>query len=330
MKVEPVDDGSLIIVDTPPIIDLDEPNVPNRPPSPELSKKDSVQGVSSPEVKRKPRRSMEQRRRPSHILSFEEDMEVKMEEEDRLAILHELGMNTPPEIEGADVDAASDISSVKNGDLFFFQFPAILPPLEPIVDVTTQKASESEAAINLDQPLMKSESGGVPAPPPKKRAVPITRSSIAYYERVPVPQGLVGQLRVHKSGRVSILWGNPEPSAATEPHPTLSTTGPASTSAVLAPTGPTQSQPIEMLVTRGAHCEFLQDVVVINHSPKEPALHETEQAVVDAAAIVSKGSIDPASGKQMGSIWSLGQVRGKFVVSPDFDKLVSTGVVQSR
>lgn len=329
-----MDDGGLILVDTPPIMDLDEPNVPNRPPSPELSKKDSIQDISSAEAKRKSRRGIEHRRRPSHTLSFEEDMEIKMEEEDRLATLHELGMNTPPETEGADVDAASDISSVKNGDLFFFQFPTILPPLEPIDDAATQKASQSETAINLDQPLVKPEPGGVPAPPQKKRTVPITRSSVAYYERVPVPQGLVGQLRVHKSGRVSILWGNPEPPSATmESHPILSTTGPASASASAsapAPTSPAQPQPIEMLVSRGAHCEFLQDIVVINHSPKESTLPGTEQAVVDAAGIVSKGLIDPASGKQMGGIWSLGQVRGRFVVSPDFDKLVNTGVMQTR
>lgn len=82
----------------------------------------------------------------------------------------------------------------------------------------------------------------------------------------PVPPGTAGKLRVHKSGRISMIWGG-----------------------------------IEFEVSRGTDCEFLQDIVVMKQ----------ETGYTDE------------NGRPKGRAWGMGQVRGKFVVSPSISKLLT-------
>lgn len=271
-------------------------------------------------------------------------MEIKMEDEDRAATLHELGLNQP----SPETDVAEDFTSgIKSGDLFFFQFPTILPPLEPIVEpvpalVPGELGSGSgtgSGPINLDA------AGSKPATAPaaqKKKPAAGTQAK-GYHVRAPLPDGLVGQLRVHKSGKVTVLWGNPEPAppaASAQPStapPPGTNTAPAKAGGVSSSSGGGGTQPIEMVVSRGAQCEFLQDIVVINPTPTTKKDGDSAEGVGEgekaggkekeggAVGVVNAGLKDPKTGKNMGGVWSLGQVRGKFVVSPDFDRLVAAG-----
>lgn len=59
-----------------------------------------------------------------------------------------------------------------------------------------------------------------------------------------------------------------------------------------------------MEVSRGAQCEFLQEVVVVQERSQWG-----DEDVDDRGA-------------RNGAAFSLGQVKGKFVVSPDFERLV--------
>ena len=331
VKAEPVDDEDMAIADAPPI-GLDAPGAPlhpisaSHPSSPELSKKVLFKQASqSPEARRKSRgksTSAGRRRTQSHVLSPEEEMEIKMEEEDRLATLRELGMSVPRVVGGEDgmVEdegaAGGDFEGIKNGDLFFFQFPTVVPPLERIEPIGVGPGVDG--VVDVDAPVKPEQK----RPGTGKKKVPLDPGAV---ERQVLPQGIVGQLRVHRSGRVSILWGNPEPSSPqshSQPTPQQTQT-------------PSAAQPIEMAVTRGAQCEFLQDVVVMNPTPKRaPEVSGTAEGAAAGAeeeeeggvlGVVNRGVMDPKTGKMVGGVWSLGQVRGKFVVSPDFGRLLGGG-----
>ena len=344
VKAEPVDDGDTAIVSAPPM-DLDASGAPQHPisascpSSPELSKKIPLKPSQSPETKRKSRgksASAGGRRAQSHVLSPEEEMEIKMEEEDRLATLRELGMSALRAVGGEDGGveegaAAGDLEGVKNGDLFFFQFPTVVPPLERIEPVGV--GLSVDGLVDVDTPVKPEQK----KPGAGKRKVPLNARAV---ERQVLPQGVIGQLRVHRSGRVSILWGNPEPPPpasllppSSHNQPTLQPTLQPTPSPTPAPTS--AAQPIEMTVTRGAQCEFLQDVVVMNPTPKRtqegsgsstvegtpPGGKEGEEEE-GVLGVINRGVMDPKTGKVVGGVWSLGQVRGKFVVSPDFGRLL--------
>ncbi|KAI5810923.1 RNA polymerase III RPC4-domain-containing protein [Peziza echinospora] len=265
--------------------------------------------TSTPSGSKKPSSSSSSRRHQSHTPhSIEETMEFKREEEDRLATLRELGVALPaiesvptsvPEGEDAEAAAAAeiaaDISSIKPGDLFFFQFPSILPPLVRIsaphpATVDLEAGDSTSTTTTAATPDVKAEVGATPL----SSSTGITRrkqkskhhnphggpSTIS----TPLPSGAVGQLRIHRSGRVSILWG----------HPDSTTTPPA--------------KPIEMEVARGADCEFLQDVVVIKSGLEEGGDGLGEKK-------------DAGGGGGGGLVYSMGQVRGRFVVSPELGRL---------
>lgn len=335
VKAEPVDDWDMAIASAPPI-DLGVPGALQHPmptphlPTPELSKRVPLKQPSqSPETKRKGRGKSSgtgRRRTQSHVLSPEEEMEIKMEEEDRLAMLRELGMNAPRLAGGEDSmederAVGGDLEGIKNGDLFFFQFPTVVPPLERIEPPGLGVGGDT--VVDTDAPVKP----GQRKPAWGKKKVPLGLRDV---ERQVLPQGVVGQLRVHRSGRVSILWGNPEPQLSSQPSHNQPTPAPA-------PGGGGGAQPIEMTVTRGAQCEFLQDIVVMNPTPKRTAEGsgtaeelgtgsgkegEEEGGVL---GVINKGVVDPKTGKMVGGVWSLGQVRGRFVVSPDFGRLLGSG-----
>ncbi|KAK9483879.1 RNA polymerase III RPC4-domain-containing protein [Lipomyces starkeyi] len=116
--------------------------------------------------------------------------------------------------------------------LYFFQFAPVLPTFE-----SSRTGVKQEQGVKLEQGI-KSEPGfkaesSLPAPKGKINALSDSRSSLS---SVPGQDGLVGQLYVRKSGRVSIRWGG-----------------------------------VEMEVARGADTEFLQDVVVIDHTDEHKA-----------------------------------------------------------
>lgn len=130
---------------------------------------------------------------------------------------------------------------------------------------------------------MKTEPGETPtkvaAPPPPNIPVSLKQQKLsakaqqALLESFP-PSGIAGKLRVHKSGRITILWGSGD------------------------------EGPIEFDVSRGSTMGFLQEAVIIKQNSPWG-----EQDVDE-------------KGKLKGAAFSLGQVKGKYVVSPDFGKLI--------
>ncbi|KAK9233773.1 RNA polymerase III RPC4-domain-containing protein [Lipomyces kononenkoae] len=116
--------------------------------------------------------------------------------------------------------------------LFFFQFAPVLPSFE-----------SSRASVKLEQgvkqePGVKSEPVAEEESPltSLKRRAKVPSDSGSALSSVPGQDGLVGQLYIRKSGRVSIEWGG-----------------------------------VEMEVAKGADTEFLQDVVVLDHADEHKA-----------------------------------------------------------
>lgn len=256
--------------------------------SPEARRKHSSTG--SPIMKR--RRSSSHKKKPV-ISTTEEKEEFERGEEDRLTMLRELG-GALPEIK-SDNDADNDDPAAedqpppvnRNGEteneIFFFQFPTLLPELEPLptADESASTAASS-GSITADgnsdiKPETDSKDTNDSAPVPSKKAPPphskaALKAALARLT-APPPSGHIGQLRVHRSGRITLLYGH----------------------------GP---DAFEMEVNRGAHCEFLQEVVVMK---EESPYGEDDK---------------DEKGKRRGVAYSLGQVKGKYVVNPDFEKLI--------
>ena len=139
--------------------------------------------------------------------------------------------------------------------------------------------------------VVKSEPGTGPAS--RKKGAAAKALDKAYYARLPVPSGIAGKMRIHKSGKITILWGNEAPEADEAPEPTSASPAASAMPKKHAP-------PIEMEVNRGIDCQFLQDVVIMK---PDVAIREGLE------------------GKE-GTVFALGQIKSSFVVSPNFQKLL--------
>lgn len=215
------------------------------------------------------RRNNEKNPKAAVVLgSVEVREEAAREELDRAITLRELIGRGGGADEDGDVDMSSENAEVDD-QIFIFQFPPILPQL--VASVSTDEGIERP--VDVDDPATAKKVSGIA----KYRAKVYLRAQQALLESYP-PPGIAGKLQIHKSGRMTILWG--------------------------ASDGVADNTAIEMEVARAVPCDFLQEAVVMKtQSPW------------------GEQDIDEI-GKRMGAAFSLGQVKGKFVVSPDFGKLL--------
>ncbi|KAK6543098.1 hypothetical protein TWF694_007021 [Orbilia ellipsospora] len=245
--------------------------------SPEQAKKKQSTSPEDKRRKAKARSTSRHRRNSGIVPQSQEDFEENDRfEVDRFSMLRELGPSLP---EQAPVDADGDhpmndeaaapsLHDEKENKLYLFQFPPILPVLEPAAEV-----EDEDSEIKQEEP---SSTAG----PSQKPTVPETTSKIVATEtknkkesftsleqvqQAKLPVGTAGKLQVHRSGKVTIVFGG-----------------------------------IEFEVHRGVDCEFLQDIVVLQ---KE------------------SGTLDER-GKPKGRAWGMGQLKGKFVATPDISKLI--------
>ncbi|TGZ82894.1 hypothetical protein EX30DRAFT_339153 [Ascodesmis nigricans] len=274
IKDEPDDDGDVVMSDIPSLSSPETKKKVRMSRSPEARRKSSsaVGGPGASMIKR--RRSSSHKKKPV-LSTTEEKEEFERVEADRLSMLHELGGSLPeikPTVTEADEtmdmestteepSTADKSSTAKNEEtenqIFFFQFPTLLPELTP-----AESSADPDAAPS--------------SPPTTKKPTPNSRAALkATLARLtaPPPSGHIGQLRVHRSGRITFLYGH-------------------------------GGDAFEMEVNRGANVEFLQEVVVMK---EESPYGEDDK---------------DEKGRRKGIAYSLGQVKGKYVVNPDFEKLI--------
>jgi len=219
----------------------------------------------------------------------DEVAEWERRQKDLEMIFAELGTQAPPrEDRDGDVQMEADsVNAKREAKTYLFQFPPVLPDLTPVVvkpevDPTAPHPPMNGDAMDLDDdarpgqdaanPNIILDTTGNTGPGPAK-----------------LPSGVVGKLRIHKSGKATLDWGG-----------------------------------TKLSLGMGTEASFLQDVVVMSFPEKKAVVsREGDGAAggISGAGVSGSdgpGEEDAASGWAMG----MGQVKGKFVVVPDWEDLL--------
>lgn len=246
-----------------PIEDEDE-----RAGSPEPVSADNTQAKeppSSPESKRKTKEILKKSRtasftpaeRPTYQTQEEVD-EWDRHQRDLRTLSRELGPqnHAVTEAQPQGFDKRADM-------VYLFQFPPVLPDLQPIV----VKPDPDDPPPDPDTDAMEVE------PTANSKANPVTIPDTTAYRHPTLPSGIVGKMRVHASGKVTLDWGG-----------------------------------TPLVVGMGTEATFLQDVMVI----------ETPEVKKEDGGGMDVDGEEKKQGKAMG----MGQVKGKFVVTPDWGEIM--------
>ncbi|KAL3423421.1 RNA polymerase III RPC4 [Phlyctema vagabunda] len=245
--------------------ELDVPMALDSIPSPESKRsKDALlndETPVSPEIKKSRSNSYSKKKKKivKPVLQTEEDKaEYERHLEDVAILANELGGLQTATSKDANGDVNMDTGEEsqvdkKEGRLYLFQFPPILPPLchpdhaGDEVEVTGSNA-RGDVFLKLEgqeEVQIKSEV--------KDNSTPLQPDELIGEE------GFIGQLIVRESGKVELSWGG-----------------------------------TSLVVGRGVESTFLSTVVVV----------------------------DERQGMDEGVAMGMGQVMGKFVVTPDFEKMI--------
>lgn len=135
-----------------------------------------------------------------------QDPEEKMIQSDLSLLASELGAIT---VSGENEEAPAD----KDGRLYLFQFPPLLPPLKPVAPENKVKPEPSDDTAMADTPmaggdpvdLTQTPDGTTPAPGISDDEDPEDENG--FMSKLLSQGGLVGKLNVRKSGRVELDWG---------------------------------------------------------------------------------------------------------------------------
>ena len=174
--------------------DSDTDSRPRIKPEPALEVDDQTTSdrPSSPETRRKGKEKIRARTlSTASAEEYDEEIEMQREEEQRrgkdLALIRD-------ELGKTDAEGDTLMDQHRNEKIYLFQFPPILPDLEPIyVKPDPESANEVDAAdvMQIDGP---SNTGN-----------PIDLTSAGNQPKL--APGAVGKMKVHASGKVTLDWG---------------------------------------------------------------------------------------------------------------------------
>lgn len=278
------DEGTVVNIKTEPI--LGDGMAPN------ALHGDSAGHPPSPEE----RKSRPRKHAGPDLQTEEEREEHERHMQDLDTIVHELGQSSLADADGdaamADGEHKDDPRAYK---VYLFQFPPILPDLKTDAEIAIKKDPETILSPTLSKavPVATSENDGKAAPEIKSEAAPDEDAKPHHHTRAQTSSGRVGKLRVHESGKVTLDWGG-----------------------------------TSLSVGMGTEIEFLQQVVMAKLfeegrteklvGSKGPTAHQPEP-VVDKDA---RSDITQPPGFVGGEVMALGQVRGKFVVTPNWEEII--------
>ncbi|KAK7953951.1 hypothetical protein PG988_014645 [Apiospora saccharicola] len=150
-------------------MDIDNiPVKPEAPPSPELKKKPKPEELDA--------RDLAKERKRERVA---QDLETQYAIADARALMEELNVSQPGDEEHGHE---------RDGRLYLFQFPPILPPLS--------RVSENDDLVELDS-----------APGNNKGAKTNAKTPASSASAWPAEGGFIGKLNVRKSGKVELDWG---------------------------------------------------------------------------------------------------------------------------
>lgn len=224
----------------------------------------------------------------------EERSEHRRHIDDLDTILHELRQTSILDNDG-DIPMHTEGTQAK-GDpraykVYLFQFPPILPDLRAAPEVTVKQEPEA-ASPTLTKAVPSSETL------PDTAAIKIDPDEEPESSRggpTRLSPGKVGKLRVHESGKVTLDWGG-----------------------------------TSLAVGMGTDVQFLQQVVmakVWDGDRTERHVSASSSRSRNAGTTTSgdpeaKSDVRQPDGFVGGEVMALGQVRGKFVVTPDWDEII--------
>ncbi|KAI6806898.1 hypothetical protein KC342_g18875 [Hortaea werneckii] len=276
IKAEPTEDDER--PDAPPAQVAENETHPQEPPS-------------SPETKRKAKekiktgsRSAKAPTRPAY--QTQEEIDEWNRQQDDLRILHsELGTLAlpPPQPTDQDGDAAmtdgqqpAAVEDKRADKVYLFQFPPVVPDLNPIKVKPDPEAAPSGAegeGENMD--VDSAANTAAQGPQIKKDPAPVISEQPNSTPRPPhLASGAVGKLRIHRSGKATLDWGG-----------------------------------TALSVAMGTEASFLQDVVIAS-LPE----HKGE--------VNGEGNGGGGVNEETGVAMAMGQVKGKFVVTPDWGEIL--------
>ncbi|KAK8136327.1 RNA polymerase III RPC4 domain-containing protein [Apiospora sp. TS-2023a] len=150
-------------------MDIDNiPVKPEAPPSPELKKKPKPEELDA--------RDLAKERKRERVA---QDLETQYAIADARALMEELNVSQPGDEEHGHE---------RDGRLYLFQFPPILPPLS--------RVSENDDLVEVDS-----------APGNNKGAKTNAKTPASSASAWPADGGFIGKLNVRKSGKVELDWG---------------------------------------------------------------------------------------------------------------------------
>ncbi|KAI6918390.1 hypothetical protein KC332_g10737 [Hortaea werneckii] len=271
IKAEPTEDDER--PDAPPAEVAENESHPQEPPS-------------SPETKRKAKekiktgsRSAKAPTRPAY--QTQEEIDEWNRQQDDLRILHsELGTLAvpppPPQPTDQDGDAAMTdgqqpaVEDKRADKVYLFQFPPVVPDLNPIKVKPDPEAAPSGA----EGETMDVDDNNAQGPQIKKDPAPVISEPNSTPRPPHLASGAVGKLRIHRSGRATLDWGG-----------------------------------TALSVAMGTEASFLQDVVIAS-LPE----HKGE--------VNGEGNGGGGVNEETGVAMAMGQVKGKFVVTPDWGEIL--------
>ena len=196
------------------------------------------------------------------------------------------------------------VFSPENRRLLLMQFPPLTPMLiDPVADAAAAAAAATEADTTADanandnevqikaEPDASSKSALHQRPQPANPSL-LTAADATAPSQVRLPAGLVGKLKVHASGKISLDWGG-----------------------------------VDMEVKWGSEVDFLQDAVLLDSDGVLAGAEEGQRVEGSAEADEDGGEgkgdrkATKDDGQHKGKAYALGQVMGKLVVVPDWAKL---------
>ncbi|KAF6845352.1 DNA-directed RNA polymerase iii [Colletotrichum musicola] len=130
------------------------------------------------------------------------DPEVDMITQDMQLLLSELGTVSDENSKARETSAVQD----KDGRLYLFQFPPLLPPLHPAAAAKVKP--EPDDVVMLDPPSGESVDLTHMADAIKPKTENIEEKiNLADMSQLVSQAGMMGQLKVRKSGKVELDWG---------------------------------------------------------------------------------------------------------------------------
>ncbi|KAK5735974.1 hypothetical protein LTR17_007809 [Elasticomyces elasticus] len=222
----------------------------------------------------------------------DEVQEWERRQKDLELIFGELGTQSTPKDKDGDGDAnmtaaeeGENVNAKREAKVYLFQFPPVLPDLTPIV-VKAEPDAPQAMDVDTAPPATTAATANNTAANPVNVAADTGSGSGSGSTGMKLPSGAVGKLRIHKSGKATLDWGG-----------------------------------TKMSVGMGGEASFLQDVVILNLPEKKPVIVGNG----DGGGSGNGGGLGGGGDEEVaqpGWAMGMGQVKGKFVVTPDWDELL--------